>query len=153
MEWGTYSEGRRAGPWYRQDEEGEIVSIIGYRDGVMHGEARYFDGGRLVLAGTYRGLRADSEWDTVYVEDAVTGAERPVRIRTDRGSLRHGAWRYYDARTGRLVREEEWELDEKVDSRSFGMTSADSAYYRKREATLPHVRNPRGRGVRASRAY
>ncbi len=148
-EWGTYDHGRKTGVWYQTDAEGEIKSAERFRGDVKDGEAKYFIGGRLIAVGPYRGLNPAREYDTVLVTNAVTGEEKPVQVRTDRGSLRHGLWRFYDEQNGRLTREVEYQVDEVVYQRSFLLTREDSTYYEQRTKKLPHVRRPNARDARS----
>jgi len=142
-QWGMFEHGAKTGVWYTTDAEGELISTERFRAGLKHGEARYFERGRVLAAGPYLALNATRAWDTVWVTDAVTLAERRVPIRTERGSIRHGLWRFYDAESGRLVREVDYQADEAVYERTFLISAQDSSYYRQRAARLPHVRNPR----------
>ncbi len=133
-EWGSYDHGTRTGVWYRFDGEGAVAAIERYRLGVKDGETKYFEQGRLVCVGHYRGLNPSYAYDTIYVVDPVTDAERRVVIPTERGSVKHGLWQYYDERTGRLSREMEYSVDEIIAKQDFSIASADSAWYKKREA-------------------
>ena len=147
-EWGTYSHGLKTGVWYATDAQGELKSVERFRNDVRDGDAKYFERGRLVAAGPYRGLNPTQEWDTVMVENAVTGAISSVPVRTDRGSLRHGLWRFYDDQTGRLVREVEYQVDSIVYQKTFLLTSDDSTYYQRHVERLPHVKKPNTRTTR-----
>jgi len=138
FEFGYYSNGEKTGSWYHLDVNGVPEAIEQYSRNVRNGEVKYFDGGRLTVVGHYRGLNPDVIIDTIVVEDPETGQERLVPIASERGSVRHGLWQFYDPRTGRLLREEYYQLDEKVSSQSFGLSKADSTYYKQRDAILPH---------------
>jgi hypothetical protein len=59
-------------------------------------------------------------------------------ISTDRGSVKHGLWQYYDERTGRLTREIDYQVDEVVARQDFAIAAVDSAWYKRREAAMPH---------------
>jgi antitoxin component YwqK of YwqJK toxin-antitoxin module len=151
-EWGSYNEGRKFGPWYRYDGEARVVSIENFKRGVRDGEAKYFENGTLVVAGNFRGLNPDYKYDTIWVLDPVTDVEHKRVIPTEQGSVRHGFWRYYDPRSGRLIRELDYVLDEVVDKKEFSIAPVDSAWYKKREAAMPHMKNrfykpPRGKQV------
>lgn len=149
-EWGSYDRGRKFGPWYRFDGNARVVSIENFRNGVRDGEAKYFENGTMVAAGAFRGLNPDQKYDTIWVLDPVKDIEIRRILPTEQGSLRHGIWRFYDARTGRLTREVDYVLDEIVEKKEFAIAPVDSAWYKKREADLPHIRGresrlPRGR--------
>lgn len=147
-EFGSYDHGRKTGVWYRFDGESQLVSVEHYRNNVLDGEVKYFEAGQLTCIGHYRGLNPSQEYDTIIVTHPITGLEQLVPVRSDRGSLRHGLWRYYDAQTGRLIREEEYQVDDLVYQKSFALTKDDSLYYRKRSDALPHNRQPNARNRR-----
>jgi hypothetical protein len=137
-EFGNYDHGIKSGAWYKLDGEGELQAMETFKNNVKDGEAKYFESGRLVAIGQYRGLNPARERDTFMVEDPITGAQSLRSITTERGTMRHGLWRFYDASTGRLVREEEYQVDELVFHKEFPMSREDSLYFQKREASMPH---------------
>lgn len=136
-EWGSYDHGIRTGVWYKFDGEGEVSAIERYRLGMLDGEAKYFERGRLVCVGHYRGLNPGYAYDTIYVADPVTDVEHKVIVSTDRGTVKHGLWQYYDETTGRLIREIDYQIDEVLARQDFSIAAADSAWYRKRESMTP----------------
>lgn len=138
IEFGNYNANRKTGLWYHINNVNEITAIEQYRNNVLDGEVKYFENGRLITTGHYRGLNPDQAFDTIFVEHPVTGAEKLTIIPTDRGTLRHGLWRYYDPATGRLVREEEYQVDELLSRQVFTIANTDSAYYEQRNKRLPH---------------
>lgn len=140
-EFGYFSNGEKTGTWYQFDGNGVPTAIEEYSRDVLNGEVKYFDQGRLVAVGHYKGLNPDRVMDTIVVENPETGEETLVPIASSRGTLRHGLWRLYDPQTGRLRREEFYQLDEKISEQNFGMSRADSAYYKQRNAILPHNRS------------
>ena len=137
-EFGNFDHGIKMGPWYKLDGEGELQAMETFRNGVKDGEAKYFESGHLVAVGEYRGLNPERERDTFMVEDPITGLQSLRSVATERGSVRHGTWKIYDAATGRLVREEEWQVDELVFQKTFPMSKEDSLYFKKREGAMPH---------------
>lgn len=149
-EWGSYNHGSKTGIWYATDAEGDLKSVERFRNDVKDGDAKYFDRGKLIAAGAYRGLNPAQEWDTVMVENAITGVISPVPVRTDRGSLRHGLWRFYDEQSGRLVREVEYQIDIIVYQKTFLLTTDDSLYYQRHVERLPHVKRPNARSTRST---
>ncbi len=137
-EFGNYINDRKTGLWYHMNNSGEIKAIEQYRNNVLDGEVKYFENGKLTCTGHYLGLNPDQAYDTIYVEHPVTGIEKLTVIPTERGTLRHGLWRYYDVRTGRLIREEDYQVDELVFRKEFALSNTDSAYYAERDKHLPH---------------
>ncbi len=150
-EFGTYDHGRKTGLWYKLDATGDLAAVERFANNTLNGESKYFEGGKLSTTGTYRGLNPDQEWDTLWVTDPISGYENRVIIATERGSLKHGTWRYYDVQTGRLKREEEYQVDELIGSKNFSLAASDSAYYHKRAAALPHNRHPNAKASTVSR--
>lgn len=146
-EFGSYSHGRKAGLWYKMDADGALMAIENFRNNTLDGEVKYFENGRLSSIGHYRGLNQNKTVDTIMVEHPITGDQSLVAVQTDRGSLRHGLWRFYDPESGRMIREEEYQVDNLIFSRDFKMTREDSLYYYNRAARLPH--NRKGKPVKA----
>jgi len=139
MEFGNYDHGKKVGVWYKMDNSsGDLISIETYNRNTLDGEAKYFDMGHLICVGHYRGLNPDYPFDTIMVTNPVTGAETLRSVPSDRGSLKHGWWRYYDPKNGRLVKEEEYQVDDLIYKKEFTMSKEDSAYYKQRDAMLPH---------------
>lgn len=137
-EFGTYDHGDKIGPWYKMDGEGDVTAIENFKGNVLNGEAKYFEQGHLYCTGTFRGLNPQYAYDTIVVTDPVSGAESLVSVPSAKGTVRHGMWRYYDPQTGRLIREEEYQVDELIYKKEFGLTKADSLYYQQRIQALPH---------------
>ncbi|PZF74219.1 toxin-antitoxin system YwqK family antitoxin [Taibaiella soli] len=137
-EFGSYDHGIKFGKWYKTDNDGELVAIETFKNNVLNGEVKYFDKGHLYCVGHYRGLNPSQKYDTVMVVDPVTGAQSLVSVLAERGSLKHGTWQYYDPLTGRLEKEQEYQVDDLVYSKEFAMASVDSAYYKKKVQMLPH---------------
>ncbi|MBS1687566.1 MAG: hypothetical protein JSS96_02490 [Bacteroidetes bacterium] len=135
---GHYDHGRKYGLWYKVSPDGTPMSIENYRNNTLDGEVKYFEDGQLTCVGHYRGLNPDNLYDTVVVVDAETGLEGLRSISSERGSQRHGMWRYYDTETGRLVKEEEYQVDDLLYRKEFPLSKADSLFYAKRNEKLPH---------------
>lgn len=151
-EFGNYNHGRKSGLWYKMDVDGMVTAIENFRNNTLHGEVKYFEEGRLTSVGHYRGLNQDQTTDTIMVEHPITGDQSLVAVSTERGSLRHGSWRFYDPESGRLIREEEYQVDNLIYSRDFKMSHEDSLYYYNRAAQLPHnkkkaAKAPAGKNV------
>lgn len=150
-EFGKYEHGIKYGPWYTLDGEGELMSMETFRNNVLDGEAKYFTQGRLSAEGYYKGLNPEREYDTILVEDPLTGMQILRPVHNERNTVRHGPWRFYDSETGRLVKEEEYQVDSLIYSKNFPMSKADSVFYKKREAKMPHNNNADPRPARKSK--
>ncbi len=119
FEFGSYDAGHKTGLWYKVDQVESLLAIENYRNDVLHGEAKYFDHGLLICIGHYRGLNSANANDTIMVKDPVSDTFVQRIIPTDRGSLKHGVWKYYDEETGKLVKEEEYQVDELIYHKEF----------------------------------
>lgn len=138
---GHYDHGRKYGLWYTVAPDGTLMAIENYKNNTLDGEVKYFENGQLTCIGHYRGRNPDNLYDTVVVVDAETGLEGLRSVSSERGSQRHGIWRYYDEETGRLIKEEEYQVDDLLYRKEFPMSKADSLYYAKRNEKLPHKVN------------
>ena len=127
-QFGHYDHGRKTGIWYKVDANGDMMAAEQYKNNALDGEVKYYEEGKLYCVGHYRGLNPDNEFDTIYVEHPITGEMIKRIVSTDRGTLRHGMWRYYDPETGKLLREEEYQVDDLIYRKNFNNASADSTY-------------------------
>lgn len=135
-QFGTFDHGRKTGTWYKVDNDGELLAVEGYRNNVLNGEVKYYDKGRLYCIGNYRGLNPDHEFDTVWVEDPVTEQQLERIIPSERGTLRHGMWKFYNPESGRLIREEEYQVDDLIYRKDYNNQSADSAANNQRQKAV-----------------
>ncbi len=145
MEFGSYQDGRKSGLWYKVDKFGQLMAIENFSNNVRNGTSQYYQNGRLVCTGNYRGLNPDNKFDSIYVTNPITYLDTLVIVPSEKGSLKHGTWRYYNPVTGQLEREEEYQVDDLISSKRFTIASTlDSNYIKKREAELPHNKFPKG---------
>ena len=148
-EFGSYKDDARTGLWYKLDKEDQLMAIENYKKGVLNGEVQYYTKGKLSCIGHYRGLNPDNKLDSVWVTDPVTYTDTMVIVPTERGSLKHGRWRYYDPITGKLTREEEYQVDNLISEKEYEFVSkSDSLIIERRKANLPHMTNPSGKNPR-----
>ena len=137
-EFGQYDHGNKVGIWYKMDGQGQLTTSETFKNNVLDGEAKYYENGRLTCIGYYRGLNPQYAFDTFYVTDPETHREIRRIIPTERSSMKHGTWRFYDADNGRLMREEDYQIDELVYHKDYSYTTEDSLKYAKRATLLPH---------------
>jgi antitoxin component YwqK of YwqJK toxin-antitoxin module len=131
MELGFFQENLRTGVWKTYTMEGVIISQEFYKQGNKSGEARYYDEGQLYCVGNYLALRSKYDYDTIMVEDPLTSQFRPVVIKTDVGSVRHGFWTYYDPQTNEVRRVVEYQADEMIYEKEY-TAKVDSTYIKQR---------------------
>jgi hypothetical protein len=138
---GNYDHGNKTGVWYISDDIGNMHSIETFKHNVRDGEVKYFENGQLICVGHFRGLNPRVAMDTFVIVDPMSGEEKLVSVPTDRGSVRHGRWRFYDQFSGRLIREEEYQIDELIYKMDFSISPNDSVHYERRNQMLPHNKN------------
>lgn len=136
---GSYIDGRKYGTWYNFDSEWRPISILKYYKGVLNGESQYFENGKLVCVGNWRGLNPDETHDTIWVYDPSDDLDYEVVVPTERGTLKHGIWKYYNGETGQLTKMEEYQVGERIKFKEFKPQLDISEEKRKKlEAQLPH---------------
>lgn len=141
METGNYDHGNRTGIWYTVDDGGDLISIESFAFDELDGEVKYYERGQLYCVGHYRALNPKHSVDTIIVVDPITHDESYKTITTDKGTMRHGTWRYYDPENGSLLKEEEYQVDELIFKKQWAVSQkADSLYGRWRNKLLPHRR-------------
>jgi len=128
-EFGHYDHGSKTGRWYKMDGQNDLISIESYKDDILNGEARYFEKGKLTCIGHYRGINHYSLYDTIVVVDPVNGSEHQRALLAEKGTQRHGSWKYYDPQTGRLLKEEEYQVDNLIYKKEYAAAKIDSTVY------------------------
>lgn len=138
FEYGAYVNNVKQGPWSSYDTKGTILSQENYKNGNKDGEARYYENGRLYCVANYLALRSQYAFDTIMVEQAVTNELKPVIIRTQQGSVRHGFWTYYHTYSGKIAKLVEYQVDDIIYEKDYDAV-VDSTYIKQRGKNLPHV--------------
>lgn len=131
MELGYFDENVRTGVWKMYTMDGIIISQEFYKKGNKHGEARYYEDGFLYCVGNYLALNSQSDFDTIMVEDPITNQEKPVIIKTDVGSVRHGFWTYYEPPSNEVKKVQEYQADEVIYEKEYP-PNIDSVYIKER---------------------
>ena len=137
-EFGNYEQGYKNGLWYQLDAEGELLAIENYRNNILDGEVRYFDQGKLFCIGHYRGLNPHQDFDTIVVVNPESMEEKYHVLSTEKGSLRHGSWKYFSSENGNLIREEIYQVDNLVFKKDYDYSGSDSVFRKQYELKLPH---------------
>ncbi len=139
-EYGSFNNNVKTGKWNVYDNDGRVVSEENFKSGIKDGEARYYEKGKIYCIGNYLALRSKYEYDTVMVENPTTNILRPVVIKADVGSVRHGLWTYYEPSTSNIEKVIEYQVDEVIYERDYTKTNAvDSNYKEFKNNTMPHI--------------
>jgi len=147
-EYGSFDNNIRVGKWVTYDNDGKILSEENYKQGIKSGEARYFDNGKLYCVGNYLALRSNYDYDTIYVEDPITNLDKPVRIKSESGFVKHGFWTYYNPMTTKVDRVIEYQVDELIYEKDYSLRAAnDSLETSLKLKSMPHVSKEQPNGV------
>ncbi|MGI9192661.1 MAG: hypothetical protein ACR2IL_11125 [Chitinophagaceae bacterium] len=136
----TYAQfvnNKQEGKCLKTNRDGVPVAEENFKNGLKDGEARYYDAGQLLCVGHYLALRARYEYDTIWVENPETNQLRPVRVKSNRGSVRHGFWTYYHPGTKQLARVLEYQADSLIYAKEY-KEPADSVQILRKMKTWPH---------------
>lgn len=141
IEIGNYVKGAKQGLWKTYYPNGLLIAEVNFKNDLKDGEARYYEEGSLICIGNYLALNAKNAFDTVYVEQVDKDELRPVIVKTDVGSIRHGSWTYYEPPSKEIKHVIEYQADEIVFDTSYTkvMTKTDSLVYLQKMKSFPHV--------------
>jgi hypothetical protein len=111
---GHYVEDLREGIWKRFSQEGVKIAEENYRWGKLHGRQLYFSYfGGLVREENWWAMDPLRAFDTVAVYD-LKDLDKKVAdlvVKNEGVSIRHGVFRYYDPRTGKLLSQEHYVMN------------------------------------------
>lgn len=137
---GHYLNGKANGLWIKTNRDGMPLAQENFKNDLLDGEVKYYEGGHLICVGHYLALRSTVEYDTVWVENPETNQLRPVRVKSNRGSVRHGYWTYYHPGTKQLARVQEYQADSLIYLKEY-REPADSVQILKKMKAWPHINN------------
>lgn len=109
---GVYVNNRKEGTWRRYSLQGDLIAIENFRWGNKDGILQYFTGqGELMREESWRAINPDKQYDTLDVEDVDNpGNYKTVIVKNEGAGIKHGAWKYYDPRTGMIAKTETYVL-------------------------------------------
>lgn len=135
IENGNYMDNIKTGIWKTFTIDGRILSQEFFHKGRKSGEAKYFDEGNLYCIGNYLALKAEYNYDTIMVEDPISNTIRPVILKANLGSVRHGSWTYFNTQTHEVKRVVEYQADEIISDKEFE-SKVDSVYAEQRNKSF-----------------
>lgn len=109
---GIYKDDRKEGPWRRYSPVGDLTALENYRWGNKDGQSQYFNNfGDLLRQESWKAINPDKIYDTLEVEDVEhLGQFKKVVVKNEGAGIKHGPWKYYDARSGLIVKSENYVL-------------------------------------------
>ncbi len=137
FEIGKYTDNKKNGEWKTYSKSGTILKEENYYNNYLNGEVRFYDNGMLTCVAQYLALRTDVPYDTIAVEDPITGEFVDKVIPTNLGSVRNGFWKYYKPPYNEIRKIEEYQLDELIYEQEYG-TASDSILFQQRIDKYPH---------------
>lgn len=113
---GVYRKGVKDGYWRRYNLQGDLIAVEHYILGGKDGLQQYFTYlGDLEHEENWKGYNPDAPYDTVAIYGTGSGEIVDYKIvKAEPYSVKNGEWRYYDPGSGRLLRSEQWALNNLV---------------------------------------
>jgi hypothetical protein len=111
---GYFRDGSRVGAWRRYSLDGDLMAVENYRWGMKDGKQVYFNlEGRPTREEMWRAIDPKSPYDTVAVRDLndPTKIIRYQVVKVDPTSYKHGKWKFYSERDGRVEETQEWVMN------------------------------------------
>jgi antitoxin component YwqK of YwqJK toxin-antitoxin module len=136
-EFGNYDGGVKYGKWYKLDKEGDITAIEMFKNDRLDGEVKYYEKGILYCTGFYRTFKTGADRDTIMVVNPENDEQMLREVLAEHNTMRHGIWRFFDETTGKLIKEEEYQVDSLIWSKRY-TSPQDSLANAKRESLMPH---------------
>ena len=109
---GEYKNDKKEGFWRRYSQVGDLTALENYRWGNKDGKSQYFNNfGDPVREESWKAINPDKLYDTLEVEDVEhLGQFKRVVVKNEGAGIRHGLWKYYDPRSGLIVKSENYVL-------------------------------------------
>jgi hypothetical protein len=113
-EQGIYIDDKKEGQWKRFSNEGDLLAVENYYQGMKSGKCQYFlYTGELLREESWRAIDPKHPYDTVKVLD-VNDASKILRyeiVKIEPKSYKHGTWTYYNTETGAIESTEQWVMN------------------------------------------
>jgi hypothetical protein len=141
---GLFKDGKREGKWRRYSLNGDLLGIENYWLGGKHGLQQYFSFlGDLIREESWRGYNPDAPYDTVPVYGTSSNEIVSYKIiKAEPYSVKHGEWRYFEPGSGRLIKQEEYVVNNLVkpgDKNNVAATPTDPKAEKKKPEKTPEM--------------
>lgn len=109
---GMYKDDKKEGVWRRYSQVGDLTAVENYRWGNKDGKQQYFTNfGDPIRDESWKAINPNKLYDTLEVEDVEhLGRFKEVIVKNEGAGIRHGLWKYYDPRSGLIVKTENYVL-------------------------------------------
>ena len=115
QEIGSYKDNRKTGEWETFTLIGDPISVEHYRWGFKDGPSVYYNLNGIVREESWKAIDPKNPYDTVDVPDLKTDTVYRRVVKVESSTIKEGTWKYYDPQSGRLMKTEEYVLDQLVD--------------------------------------
>lgn len=110
---GVFKNGQKEGIFRRYTLQGDPIGFETWLHGGKDGLQQYYSPlGELLREENWKGYNPDAPYDTVAVYGTGSGEIVDYKIvKAEPYSVKNGTWKYYEPVTGRLIKTEEWKLN------------------------------------------
>jgi hypothetical protein len=113
-EQGIFIDDKKEGQWKRFSNEGDLLAVESYYQGMKSGKCQYFlYTGELLREESWRAIDPQHPYDTVKILD-VNDPSKILRyeiVKIEPKSYKHGTWTYYNTETGAIESTEQWSMN------------------------------------------
>lgn len=108
---GKFKDGKKEGIWRRYNLNGDLIAIEKYKYGGKDGVQQYFTMmGDLGREESWKAYNPDAPYDTIPIYGTGSNEILSYKIvKAEQYSVKHGAWKWFDPTTGRLIRSETYD--------------------------------------------
>ncbi len=109
---GFYKDDKKEGAWRTYSLAGDLLSLENYKWGYKNGISSYFNLYGLQREESWKAIDPKNPYDTVDVPALNSDTVYKRIVKVDAYTVKQGTWNYYDPQIGKLVKTEEYVLDQ-----------------------------------------
>lgn len=112
---GYFVGDKKEGTWRRYNLVGDLTAVEQFKWGEKDGKQLYFTKmGDLLREESWRATNPENPYDTIQVPDPVVPDKWETKIvKLEVATVAHGTWKYYDAGTGFITKQEQYFFGQK----------------------------------------
>ncbi len=144
---GIFSDGKKEGLWRRYTLQGDLTAIESYQFGGRDGLSQYFTPfGDLIRDENWRAYNPNSPYDTIPIYGTETNQIISYKIvKAEQYSVKHGTWTFYDPKTGRIAKTEEYDRNRLLNGPKKEVAAMEKPKYEKPQEVLEYEKKNSGR--------